>query len=355
MSMAKIKVLMIGAGREVQGGISAVVNSFYEVKMDEIVKLKYISSMRDGSYIKKLAVAFLSYIQFLMCISNYDIVHIHMAAHASYTRKRIFVKISKIFGKKIIIHQHSGEFDNYFNNEISESKRKDIIKVFGMADRVIVLSKEWADFFGKSVCNSEKIIIVHNGVAHISKNNKSYMDNNILVLGRLGKRKGTYDLLKAIPKILEIVPKAKFYMGGDGDIAQCKSIAQQNGILDNIEFLGWVSGEDKKRYLEESSIFILPTYNEGMPMAILDAMSYGLAVISTNAGGIPQIINSGVNGIRFEAGDIEAIILNITKLLMDTNYKRQLGMAGKETIQSKFNVRESVEKIVKVYEELMGK
>ena len=89
------KVLMVGPGRNVMGGISTVVNSYYELGLDKKIGLRYISSMEDGSKIKKLAIAFSSYIEFSRHIKECDIVHVHMAAQASFTRKSIFIKKAK--------------------------------------------------------------------------------------------------------------------------------------------------------------------------------------------------------------------------------------------------------------------
>ena len=148
------KVLMVGPGRDVMGGISTVVNSYYELGLNKEVELRYVSSMEDGSKLKKLLVAFNSYMEFSRHIKEYDIVHVHMAAQASFTRKSIFIKKAKKAGKKIIIHQHSADFDDFYFRQSDAKKRKQIKKTFEMADIIIVLSEEWAKFFGENICDS---------------------------------------------------------------------------------------------------------------------------------------------------------------------------------------------------------
>ena len=124
------KVLMVGPGRDVMGGISTVVNSYYELGLNKEVELRYVSSMEDGSKLKKLLVAFNSYMEFSRHIKEYDIVHVHMAAQASFTRKSIFIKKAKKAGKKIIIHQHSADFDDFYFRQSDAKKRKQIKKTF---------------------------------------------------------------------------------------------------------------------------------------------------------------------------------------------------------------------------------
>lgn len=108
------RVLMIGPGRDVMGGISTVVNSYFDLRLNERVELRYIASMEDGNKIKKLWVALKAYLEFRKCLKDFDIVHVHMAAQASFTRKSAFIRLAKKAGKKIIIHQHAADFDDYF-------------------------------------------------------------------------------------------------------------------------------------------------------------------------------------------------------------------------------------------------
>lgn len=345
----KPRILMIGPGRNVKGGISTVVNTYFNLGLDHKVDLTYLSTMEDGSKFKKLMKAFLAYVRFCQVLKQYDIVHIHMAAQASFSRKALFVKKAHQAGKKIIIHQHAADFDDFFFKQSDDANRKRIKSVFALADNVIVLSKEWAEFYGKHVCDSHNVIVLHNGVIMPEYEKADYENHNILFLGRLGNRKGIYDLLEAIPEVIIKVPDAMFYLGGDGDVVQCQAIANEKGFSDHVQLLGWVCEEERKIYLEKCSIFILPSYHEGMPMAVLEAMSYGLATISTNVGGISQIIDNDVNGIRVEAGDIAAITYKMIQLLQDIHLKENLGRAGKEKIRLHFCAAPNVAFLTKLY------
>jgi glycosyltransferase involved in cell wall biosynthesis len=347
--MNEPRVLMVGPGRNVMGGISTVVNNYYSLGLPDKIKLKYISSMEDGNKLKKLFIAIKAYMAFCNDIKNYDILHVHMAAQASFTRKAYFIKKAYSKGKKIVIHQHAADFDVFYFEQSDEKKKAEIRNVFAMAVKVIVLSDEWADFFGKNICDSSKIEVVYNGVIIPQYKKDDYSDHNVLFLGRLGERKGSYDLIEAIPLVLKAIPDAMFFLGGDGDVDKSKEIAESKGIADHVKFLGWIRDEVKENYLRKCSIFTLPSYHEGMPMSVLEAMSYGLAAVSTNAGGIPQIIGNGMNGIRIDAGDIDALAKNIVMLLSDTAQKAKIGNAGRKRIKSDFNAKNSIGKIINIY------
>lgn len=347
--MSKPRVLMIGPGCKVMGGISTVVDNYYALGLDKDVDLYYLPTMEDGSKVKKLAVAAKAYATFGGLFKKYDIVHIHMAAHASFDRKALFVERAKKDGKKIIIHQHAADFDKYYFEQVDEAKREKIKNIFSMADKNIVLSEEWAEFFGKYVCDPEKIEVLYNGVVVPEYVKEDYSDHNVLMLGRLGKRKGTYDLLKVAPRVVEKIKGTVFYLGGDGDIEQCKRIVAEGGLEEHIKFLGWIRDKEKEEYLRKCSTFILPSYHEGMPMSVLEAMSYGLATISTNAGGIPQIIEQGLSGVRVEAGDVDAIAETLLGVLTDEEMRRKIGRAGYERIKEKFDFRFNLESLKRIY------
>lgn len=352
--MKKASVLMIGPGRDVMGGISTVVNNYYSCGLDKKVQLLYLPTMEDGSKSKKMMVAVKAYIRFTDLVKKCDIVHVHMAAQASFDRKAFFIRKAHKAGKRIIIHQHAADFDKYFLEQVNEKKRSQIKQIFSLADKVIVLSEEWADFFSKYVCETDRIVIIHNGVIIPKFEKHDYKDHNVLMLGRLGHRKGTYDLLKAIPLIIKTVPDAMFYLGGDGDVEKCRKIVEDKGFINHVVFLGWIQENEKIKYLRKCSTFILPSYEEGMPMAVLEAMSYGLATVSTNAGGIPQIINQNVDGIRVEAGDVKSIVAVLINLLTDVDYKKKLGNAARLKIEEKFDFQTIVKELVKLYGEVLS-
>lgn len=343
------KVLMVGPGRDVKGGISTVVNNYYRVGLDQEVELKYIVSMEDGSKFRKLRVAFNAYLKFCHILKHYDIVHIHMAAQASFWRKAFFIRKAFKSGRRVIIHQHGGDFKGFFYKQSGKHQKKIIRSVFKMADKIVVLSDEWAKFFTNGICDECKIVILYNSVSIPLYKKNDYTDHKILFLGRLGKAKGCYDLLAAIPKVLKRVPDAFFFLGGDGEIEKSKEIAKKYGVEDRVQILGWINGEKKEKYLRDVSIFVLPSYYEGMPMAVLEAMSYGMATISTNVGGIPQIICDGINGILIEAGDIEALSDALVDLLLDGEKKRRLGQTACGYIQKKFDIEKNIETLYQVY------
>ena len=214
MDKEKIKVLMIGPDRSVHGGISGLVNGYYHVGLDKKVDLRYIGTMKEGSKLKKLMVAGLSYVRFCMCVGKYDIVHVNVASDNSFWRKALFIKCAKRRDKKIVIHQHGGNIDEYYES-LDEKRKEQVRNIFGMADVLLVLTNKLYDFFG-TIVDKEKIQILPNGVSirnvDGSEVEKDY--SKILFLGRICRNKGISELLAAMDEIHDKRPEVTLYLGG---------------------------------------------------------------------------------------------------------------------------------------------
>lgn len=347
-----MKVLMIGAGRDVRGGVSSVVNSYYDAGLDKLCELTYLPTMEDGSKLKKLLVAAGARVRFECLVKKNDILHVHMSADNSFYRKAVFIRKAHKEGKKIIIHMHGSTFDLFYKERCNDAQKQQVREIFAMADKVIALSEDWKEFLAEYICDAHKIVVIYNAVKIPEAYPKDYANRKMLFLGILGQRKGTYDLIDVLPEIISKYPDSHIYFGGDGERKQAERLCKEKGIADYVTFLGWVRGTEKEKLLKECSIYVLPTYHEGMPMSILEAMSYGMAVVSTYVGGIPHIITDNENGLLCEAGDKVALQEKLLKLLKDENLRERLGQNAYRMMARKFDVKENVKRVYGIYEEL---
>jgi len=386
-----INVLMIGAARDVRGGVSTVVNGYYEAGLQKKCQLTYLPTMKDGSKFYKLLVAIVARIRFNGLIKKNDILHVHLSNDASFYRKRLFILAAKKRKKKVVIHLHGSTFDEFYLNRCNDKQKAQVREVFYLADRVIALSDTWRDFIidellsnieitenekseNKNVnaiedFNSEgsvklyeandkqfsKVTVIYNAVSVPTKYEKNYNNHNILFLGKLGQRKGTYELIEAMKIVIPRFPDLKLYLGGDGDVDEVQKIIKENRLGKNIKLIGWVRDKEKRKILRKCSIFTLPSHNEGMPMSVLEAMSYGCSVVSTYVGGIPHIISDGQNGYLINPGDVKDLSLKLTMLLGNEETRKVLGRTAKQTIIKHFDVKMAVEQVMDVYNSLIVK
>ena len=343
----KIKVLMIGPARSVKGGMTTVVDNYYNYGLDRIVDLKYIETCNDSNKISKFLKEKKGMMEFKKEIDNFDIVHIHMASRRSTFRKAKYIKLAKKHNKKIVLHIHGAGYKNFYD-ECDEKKKKYVRDILALCDRIIVLSEEWYDFF-KNLVEQEKLVVVYNSIVVPDDFEKNINTNSILILGRIGKRKGIYDLIEVIEKVIPKYPNLKLYIGGDGEVEKLKKIIKERNLENNVEYIGWTSGEKKNNFLRNVSFYILPSYNEGMPMSVLEGMAYKNITISTNVGGIPKVIEHEKNGIIIEPGDKEKMEMYILHLLEDEKFRKKLSDEARKTIVEKFNIEVIIKKLEEIY------
>ena len=295
------KILFLGVSMKTKGGMTAVLVSYNQY----IENMRFIPTWKLGNKIVKAWYAIQALVRIWWLCKfdrNIQIVHIHGAANASFYRCRIFIKLAKHYGKKVILHEHAADFVEFFHAAID---KEEIVKTINACDGLIVLSKSWKEFFVSIGIEPNKIHILNNIVSPPVTEKQPHHDNklHLMYMGEISNRKGAFDLLKAVNDNKEYFKdKLLLRMGGnevDGDIG---GYIQKNGLKDFVSYEGWISGQKKTDCLTWEDVYILPSYNEGLPIAILEAMSYSHPVISTPVGGIPEIITNGENGILVQPG-----------------------------------------------------
>lgn len=347
------KVLMIGPSLDSMGGIATVENSIMKWADRGDVPIEFISTTAEGRKLKKLLIALVAYVKFLGKLNKFDLVHVHMASRGSYRRKKMFIKAALFRKKPVLLHLHGSEFGIWYDEECSVAERRDISHCFQCCSKVIVLSEEWKEFILKRhICSSDRIAVVHNAVDVPEANAIDYTCNTVLFMGRLDARKSPDLLLRAAKQVLETHPDAHFIFGGDGDVPLYEQLAVELRIDDRCSFIGWAKGEKKDEAFRSSSMFCLPSKNEGMPMSVLEAMSYGLATLSTPVGGIPQIITDGVDGILFPVDDVDALASKLDALMSDTSNKEMIGIQGRARIEEAFSLTKFMSQLCLVYEDV---
>lgn len=329
------KVLFLGVSMNTKGGMTAVLVSYnkYIDDMQFIPTWKLGNKLVKGWYaLQALTRCFLTY-NFNKTI---EIVHIHGAANASFYRCRMFIRQAKKYGKKVILHEHAADFREFYADA---KDKKEIIETINSCDKLIVLSQSWKKYFSSIGVNETKIVVLNNIVSPPIIENQVQTDNklHLFFLGEISKRKGGYDLLNAIVQNKDYFKgKLSLRMGGnvvDGDI---KKYIADNNIGDIVSYEGWISGKHKIECLNWADLYILPSYNEGLPIAILEAMSYSHPIITTPVGGIPEVVHDKKNGILVEPGNIQQITSALRYYLENKDAIKKQGTESYKIVQNFF-------------------
>lgn len=355
------KVCMVVPNSMVKGGIAAVVNGYRGSQLEKDYDVIYVESYKDGGKLTKLLKAINGYFHFLkvILIDKPDLIHIHSSFGPSFYRKLPFIYMASQAKIPIINHIHGADFDEFYVK--ASTKKKDLIKkVYGKCSKLIALSAEWKKQLSTIVPASKIIIIENYSVLYedaFQERQKRSCNNQVLFLGELGKRKGCYDIPAVAKLVAEEIPHVKFLLCGTGNETDEKAIRKlikEKNVETNFVFAGWIRNEKKDRALRDSDIFFLPSYNEGMPMSILDAMGYGLPIVSTDIGGIPQIVRNGENGYILSPGDIRAMSDVIRYLLQHPDKSKLMGKESMKIINNKFSLQIHEKKLSQLYSNLLG-
>ena len=338
-----------------RGGVASVVGAWEKAGLFDRWPIKYLVTHVEGSKLTKgiLAVAALLRLTTLIILRRVACLHVHVARRNSFWRKMIFVFIARIAGRPVIVHLHSGGFFSFYEKECGWLGKKIVTKVLDQAEYIVVLSTQWKKWL-TPITQNKKIITITNFVTedNFGGNKVREKSYSLLFLGRLCKDKGIFDLLDAVRTLQDNFPLIRLRCCGEGDENDVRDRAAQLGIEKRVDFLGWVDGMDKKRELNSATVFVLPSYYEGVPMGVLEAMAVELPVVTTAVGGIPDIITESIDGFLVEPGDVTAMSAAIGSLLSDKGLSMRIGVAAKNKILDRFVPEKVLPRLEAIYKEL---
>lgn len=350
-----MRILEIGPSEtRARGGMSEVIRGIRESgALRQEFEIDSFPSYIDGSLPIRLLYSLYGYLRFLRCYKGYSLFHIHTAERGSTFRKRLYLRKVKKAGKKAVIHVHGAEYLAFYD-KLEGRKKKAVDSFFSQADLVLALSDGWRreleGRFQMGACRT-----LYNGV-ETAKFLPAVSDpeehrNAFLMLGRLGERKGAYDLIAAAGIAAKQNPDLRICLAGDGEVEQAWAMVKGKGLEKNVAVLGWVDGEEKLRCLGDAATVVLPSYHEGLPMAILEGMAAGKAIISTTVGAIPEVVGAG-NGILIKPGDIPALAKALLQCSGDVQGLKRMSENNRKRAEDMFSARRMHEVLAGYYRQL---
>ena len=347
-------VLVLGPATEAYGGMAAVLKVLTENWTLDRYHVHHVVTHVDGDRRAKLAAAARGAREMLGAILSRRAcaVHVHFAARGSFYRKSAFILAARACGVPVVGHAHSGLFPGFYEGG-SRARRAYIRFVLNRLDWLVVLSQEWADFYRNLYSRSEPVVIPNPAVVPPALPRAAKPGPVLLSLGRLGPGKGTYDILQVVPGVLRQFPRAQFWFGGDGELDEVRRRLHGKPWASRVRLLGWVSGAEKDAALRAADVFLLPSYAEGLPMALLEAMAHGLPVVTTPVGGIPQAVADGRTGLLIRPGDVEALQAAILSLLRRPDEAAAMGAAARRVVIENYAMPSVQARLTALYDDLL--
>lgn len=350
-------ILYVSPSINVRGGISTVIKSYLKSDIGRSFNILLVASHVDGAKTHKLVQASFGLLKLLFYLVTKDvhIVHIHGGDIVSLKRKYFYYLIVKRFNTKVLYHFHGALFLQQYQETSAFWKRR-IREMLEGCNIVITLSRSWQKALSEIAPRSTTILLP-NAVYLPPRKRVHRPSNNTLhltFLGHIGDRKGVFDLLPIAKRLLQEGYKLMLHVAGNGDVSRLTGVVRRLGISESVQYHGWLTERERNLLLDNTDIFILPSYGEGMPLAILEAMSYGLPVISTVVGGIPEMIINGETGILINPGDLEQLYLSLLELLSDS--KKRIGWArgARLVVETQHDILKNIDRLRQIYQGMVA-
>lgn len=346
-------VLMVGTDLGGTGGIRAVVSGYVAAGLFERFPCTYVATHRPGSAWVKARAALHGWWQVAVSLARLDapLVHVQTASRASFWRKSIVCLMARAAGRPYILHVHGGEFMKFYERECRPPAQRYIRYILAHAALVIALSEQWRERL-LTIAPTARVEVLPNGVTLpdlAAVPDDGNREQTLLFVGDLNRAKGTYDLIRAFAHVAGRFPHLRLVCAGGGATQAVRQFAAQADIQHRVACPGWLGPERLRAELAKAAIFVLPSYAEGMPMALLEAMSWGLPVIATPVGGVPQVVHSDVNGILIAPGDIDGMAAAIARLMSNPMLRSALGAQARRTIESAYSLEAALERLAAIY------
>ncbi|WP_182156882.1 glycosyltransferase family 4 protein [Rugamonas apoptosis] len=340
---------MVGTRFDTMGGISAVVNVYRAAGLFQRYPIIYLATHCDGGALAKLAILARALLRYagLLLTGQVGLVHVHVSRRASFWRKALFFLPAFLFRVPAVLHLHSGAFHQFYEQDCGPLRQRLVRYIFDHAAHIVVLSRSWQAWVGGMSANG-RISAIYNPVQLPQQATgwERRTAGQTLCFGRLGHNKGTYDLLQAARGL---AAPWRLRLGGDGEIEQVRARASELGLAEHVELLGWVSGQAKQDCLDSATLYVLPSYNEGLPMSVLEAMAAGLPVLTTPVGGIPEAVTDGVEGFLVTPGDVDSLAERWARLLAEPELARQMGAAARRKVETTFSTQAVLPQLEAIY------
>lgn len=312
-------VVMVGTSLGAPGGMTSVVRTYRDFGFFKDWNVTYLSSYEKPGLTTQLLVVFRALSSFLALLLGRKValLHVHSASRGSFWRKSIFCALARGFGVPYVFHIHSGEFPVFVRQECASWARRWVTHTLRKAQCVVALTETWRAEIESLAPDSSVAVLGNPVVSPESIPVRELPALRVLFLGRLREKKGVFDLLEAIPEVLESVPRATFVLAGDGDLDGVAERAASLGVSHAVLLPGWVDGPAKDKLLAEAGTLVLPSHFEGLPVCILEAMAVGVPVVASSVGGIPDVLEGGTCGHLVKPGDTKGLAAALVCVLHD--------------------------------------
>ena len=368
------KVLMVGPVPPPEGGIASMMQDILHSELSQ----EYAFDAFAGPFtyppgvadpIRKNIARAMKYLGFYKRCKKvgYCFIHIHSPSH-HFLGNAVYMLLAGLAGTKVLLHLHGNDW-NFFYVNASLFKRRLLRAGLRLASRIIVLQRVWQEQIEGLQVPARVSVIPNMAPPRITPDPILLQEtrkwaglepDDFLVLmvgaGIMGRDKGFFDLVKAVPLIIREEESVRFVLAGaeeqPGQMAKAKEIVAGENLDRWIRLVGNIDRERVYLLMEIASVFLLPSYIEGMPIGIIEAMRSGTVVIATPVGAIPDMIADGISGMLIPVEDPHAIARAVIELKQDDRFRQDLAKGAERVFAERFDLSSGVAMLRGIYKEM---
>jgi glycosyltransferase involved in cell wall biosynthesis len=284
-------------------------------------------------------------------------IHVNMAERLSVFRKGAVIVLSKALGIPVVLHLHAAQL-HHFYRLLPKPLQFMTRWVFSLPESCVVLGTTAQRFVIEELrVPAMKVAIVINGVPAPTVPRRAIKENSlqrILFVGNLSERKGVTDLLHALGRPGFDNLQFELVLAGGGDVAGYQAKAKDLGVDKLVRFTGWSEQKDVAALMAQADILVLPSYDEGLPLVVLEALANGVAIVCTPVGEIPSALRHGVTACFVTPGDVTGLAESLQNLLLRPGVLRMLEVNGKALYEKNFSLPQFFYSVAKIHKSAFG-
>ncbi|WP_324916095.1 glycosyltransferase family 4 protein [Ramlibacter sp.] len=284
-------------------------------------------------------------------------VHVNMAERLDFVRESIVLVACRALGVPTVLHLHAAQLHHSYAR-FPRPVRALVRWIFSLPRACVVLGKVSAGFVTDDLgVPAHKVEVVINGVpepAAPRRRARGRHEAQVLFVGNLSERKGVSDLLQALAQpALADVP-LQLTLAGGGDIAGYAAQAARLRVSHKVRFFGWADQEQLGELLADADALVLPSYDEGLPLAILEALAHGVAVVCTPVGEIPHVLAHQRDACFVDPGDPASIARGLAQVLTTHELREQLERNGRALHEAHFSLARFAAGVARIHQRQFG-
>lgn len=341
------RVLVVGSAEQSRGGVSSVIRLMKSMPVWEKYHCYWLGTQIQRSYVWKLWYAVRGNIIAFFIMWRYDIVHMHTTPDKLGLIIQLpILMFAKLWRRRVVLHLHVG-------NQLKTKKNGLFVFCLKRADNIVLLANKWKTLFNEYYPMVKiPTTVIYNACENVEEVAFAEKKKIIIMAVYFCDNKAPDILLKAWKEIHDDYQDWKVYMLGNGEVERFRRMSQELGISDSVTFTGYVSGEERERYLRRASIYCMCSYEEGFPMVVLESWMYGINVVTTPVGGLPDVIEEGRNCLTFGFGDHAGLAQKLRRLMDDERRRKDMADYSRKFVMERFCLEKINKDIEEIYEEI---